>query len=297
MIKKTILVSSPASLRVRRKQLHINQQDNDPASLPIEDIGYLILDDPAIQITQPVLGELLGNQVAVIVTDKQHMPLGLFLNLAANSTQLETTYLQVEAPQPLRKRLWQQTIQAKLKNQAKVLEHIDQPSERLKKLTSQVKSGDSTHCESQGARYYWAHVFPDIAFKRERFGAPPNNLLNYGYAILRAIIARAITSSGLLPIFSLNHHNKYNDFPLADDLMEPYRPVVDHLVLQMMAEGDSCQSLTPEVKRKFLALPQLDVIVDKEHKPLMLAASRTTASLAACFKGERKHLVYPGLCL
>jgi CRISP-associated protein Cas1 len=166
----------------------------------------------------------------------------------------------------------------------------------LQNLTLKVKSGDSTNEEAKAAAYYWKRIFPEfLQFKRDRFGAAPNNLLNYGYAILRAIVARAITGSGLLPTLGIHHRNQYNAFCLADDIMEPYRPFVDRVVCDIVRSNGRFLEMTPTMKRMLLEIPTIDVHLEGKKSPLMVAVSRTTASLARCFEGEARKILYPEL--
>ena len=161
-------------------------------------------------------------------------------------------------------------------------------------MAQDVKSGDCDNYEAQGAVYYWRNIFPDQTdFVRDREGDPPNNLLNYGYAILRAVIARALVISGLLPIYGIHHHNRYNAYCLADDIMEPYRPFVDNLVIDIMKKHSDYSDLSKDIKQELLSIPVLDVIIEGKRSPLMIAASQTTASLAKCFYGEIRKISYP----
>jgi CRISPR-associated protein Cas1 len=225
------------------------------------------------------------------------MPVGLLLPLVGNSVQNERFTAQIEASLPLKKQLWQQTIQAKIENQAYVLKESRGTEVRnMLKWVDEVRSGDADNMEARAAVYYWANLFAN--FKRDREGEPPNNLLNYGYAILRAIVARALVASGLLPTLGIHHHNRYNAYCLADDIMEPYRPFVDKLVVEIVNVGAYCNTplpteLTKEMKTKLLQIPILDVMINNQRSPLMIAVGQTTASLAKCFLGESRKVVYP----
>lgn len=159
---------------------------------------------------------------------------------------------------------------------------------------SDVKSGDSDNFEARAAAYYWKNMFPSIPdFTRDRDGCPPNNLLNYGYAILRAVVARSLVSSGLLPTLGIHHHNRYNAYCLADDIMEPYRPYVDKLVIDLVDNGINITSITKEIKQSLLTIPVLDVFISGQRSPLMIAVGQTTASVYRCFSGESRKIVYP----
>jgi CRISPR-associated protein Cas1 len=218
------------------------------------------------------------------------------LNLAGNNLQSAKFKAQISAPQPLSKQLWQQTVKAKITNQALLLQRFGKEATNMMKWVTEVKSGDPENMEARAATYYWKNLFPEIpAFRREREGAPPNNLLNYTYAILRAVIARNLVGSGLLPTLGIHHRNQYNHYCLADDIMEPYRPFADALVCEIVRNGEDCSELTTSIKKQVLGLATVDVLFDDERSPLMNAAQRTTASLAKCFEGKAKKVLYPKL--
>ena len=258
--------------------------------VPIEDIGVVVLDHAQITKTHAVLQFLLEHNYAVITCDSNHPPVGLLLPLCVNSTQNERFRDQISASVPLQKQLWQQTIQAKIWNQALVLQRCRQSTvTNMHRWVNDVKSGDSDNLEARAAVYYWANLFDH--FKRDREGEPPNNLLNYGYAILRAIVARALVSSGLLPTLGIHHHNRYNAYCLADDIMEPYRPFVDELVYELYLEGVT--QLDKASKQRLLSIPVLDVIINGQRSPLMIAVGQTTASLYKCYSGELRKIAYP----
>lgn len=305
MIKRTLYFGNPAYLSVRLKQLVVSMPNapNDDSgggnvkSIPIEDIGVIVLDNKQISITHGVLTELLDNNVAIITCDNSHMPSGLMLPLSGNTTQSERFRHQIDASLPLKKQLWQQTIQAKIANQAAVLRaKRNAECGNMDAWVKQVKSGDADNLEARAAAYYWANLFGYIKdFRRDRDGVPPNNLLNYGYAILRAVIARSLVGSGLLPTLGIHHHNRYNAYCLADDIMEPYRPYVDKLVADMLENGVNYFTLNTDVKRQLLSIPVLDVVINDRRSPLMIAAGITTASLYKCFSGEIRKIAYPVL--
>ena len=266
-------------------------------TIPIEDIGVVILDHKQITVTSTVFYSLLDNNVAVITCDEKSMPSGLLLPLHANTLQSERFQNQLEASLPLRKQLWQQTVEAKIRNQAAVLKYsTGEDARNMLAWAGSVKSGDGDNMEARAAAFYWKTVFPQYdSFNRDRYGPSPNNLLNYGYAILRAIMARALVGSGLLPTFGIHHHNRYNAYCLADDIMEPYRPFVDKLVLDIINEGNPCPQLTREIKARLLGIPVLDVEIDGHRSPLIIAATTTTASLYKCFDGINRKLLFPEL--
>lgn len=238
--------------------------------------------------------KLLENNCAVITCDSRHLPVGLLLPLVGNTVQNERFRSQIDSSLPLRKQLWQQTIQAKIANQAAVLEYsTSRRHGNMLAWVSQVKSGDSDNVEARAATYYWKTIFPESPdFLRGQFEDDPNGLFNYGYAVLRAVVARSLVMSGLLPTLGIHHHNRYNAYCLADDIMEPYRPYVDRLVLDIIAE-DGTLSLTQSAKLRLLSIPVLDVEIDGHTSPLMVAVSTTTASLAKCFGGDLRKIVYP----
>lgn len=266
---------------------------------PIEDIGIVILDNKRITITQGLLEALLENNCAVITCDSHSMPVGLMLPLYGNSTQNERFREQLDSSLPLRKQLWQQTIKAKIDNQAAVLSLYTGVSTKvLERLSADVRSGDPENAEGRAAAYYWKNIFCNIPnlsdFTRDRNGMPPNNLLNYGYAILRAVVARALVSSGMLPTLGIHHHNRYNAYCLADDIMEPYRPYIDELVVSIIKEfGRADLQLSKEVKFRLLGIPTIDVVINGKRSPLMVAVTQTTASLYKCFTGELRRIAYP----
>lgn len=295
MIKRTLYFGNPAYLKTKNEQLIILFKDTeDEKQVPIEDIGVLILDHSQITITQPTLSKLLHNNTAVITCDETHHPVGLFLNLDGHTLQSQRFKAQTEASVPLKKQLWQQTVEAKILNQAKLLARERQENKLLLNLVKKVKSGDSDNCEAQAAHYYWKHIFPEfLGFKRFREGDPPNNLLNYGYAILRAVIARNLVGSGLLPTLGIFHRNQYNAYCLADDIMEPYRPYVDKVVCDIVRMNGNFLQMTPGMKQQLLGIPAMDVMLNLEKSPLMNAAQRTTASLVKCFEGKARKILYP----
>ncbi len=307
MIKKTLYFGNPAYLSLRDAQLviklpevvknatlpeHFKQKVE--ITKPIEDIGVLVLDNKQITITSGVLEALLENNCAVITCDSKSMPVGLMLPLYGNTTQNERFRHQLDASLPLKKQLWQQTIKIKIENQAAVLKKCTKEEIRCMKVwASEVKSGDSENMEARAAAYYWKNLFPIDGFTRERNGISPNNLLNYGYAILRAVVARGLVSSGLLPTLGIHHHNRYNAYCLADDIMEPYRPYIDELVYSIVESDMDYTELSKEIKGRLLTIPTLEVNISGKRSPLMVAVGQTTASLYKCFSGELRKISYP----
>ena len=295
MIKRTLYFGNPAYLKTKDEQLVFESTDTgEMITLPIEDIGVLILDHQQITITQAVIAKLLENNVAFITCDNRHHPTGLMLNLDGHTLQSQKFQAQLEASVPLKKQLWQQTVSAKIDNQATMLESVNIGAKNLRNWAMEVKSGDSEHHEATAAAFYWKNIFPIFpSFKREREGIPPNNLLNYGYAILRAVVARNIVASGLLPTFGIFHKNQYNAYCLADDIMEPYRPFVDKTVWNIVRMNGSFLEITPGMKKQLLNIPAMDVMINEEKSPLMVAVQKTTASLAKCFEGKQRKILYP----
>ena len=279
---------------VRNDTLPESFKRNSEVTKPIEDIGVVVLDHKQITITSGVLEALLENNCAIITCDSRSMPVGLMLPLCGNTTQNERFRDQLDASLPLVKQLWQQTIKAKIENQAAVLQECSGAETRCMKVwADDVKSGDSNNLEARAAAYYWKNLFPIKDFTRDREGIPPNNLLNYGYAVLRAIVARGLVVSGLLPTLGIHHHNRYNAYCLADDIMEPYRPYVDRLVYNMINQGVDYTELTKELKAQLLIIPTLETNIAGKRSPLMVAVGQTTASLYKCFSGELRKIFYP----
>lgn len=300
MIKRTLFFGNPAYLSLKNAQLVIRltdaqTQEEVTKTVPIEDIGVVVLEDRQITITNGALGALLQNNCAVVTCDEKRMPAGMLLPLEGHTVQSERFRLQIEASLPLRKQLWQQTVQAKIRNQASVLRRLSGVEAGcMMAWANDVKSGDSENLEGRAAAYYWKSVFPEMErFIRDREGDAPNNLLNYGYTIVRALVARALVASGLLPTFGIHHHNRYNAYCLADDIMEPYRPYVDELVIGILESGADCSELTTDLKRQLLGLPVKEVVIGGQRSPMMVAVTQTTASLVKCFSGELRKVVYP----
>ena len=295
MIKRTLYFGNPAYLKSANEQLVIEMHDSgESKSSPIEDIGLLILDHQQITITQALMAKLLANNTAVITCDHTHHPTGMWLSLDGHTLQSQKFQAQIEASAPLKKQLWQQTVMCKIENQAAMLQLQREENKLLLTYARDVKSGDSENHEAKAAAYYWKRIFPDfLEFKRERYGPPPNNLLNYGYAILRALVARGLVASGMLPTLGIHHRNQYNAYCLADDIMEPYRPFVDRIVCQIIRGNGKFLEMSPSMKKALLELPATDVKIEGQKSPLMNAVQRTTASLAKCFEGKSRKILYP----
>ncbi|WP_339895449.1 type II CRISPR-associated endonuclease Cas1 [uncultured Algibacter sp.] len=295
MIKRTLFFVNPAYLSTKNKQLVVNYPDDSTLTktVPIEDIGMLVLENQQITISNGLLAKLIQNKAAIISCDSYHLPISLLQPLVGHSEQTERIRYQLNASVPLQKNLWQQTISAKISNQACFMDIRDIPARKMHKWANEVKSGDTENHESRAAVYYWQHIFGIDDFKRGQHGDAPNNLLNYGYAILRGITARALVSSGMLPSVGIFHRNKYNAFCLADDIMEPYRVFVDVLVNDIVQSDEPYKELTTSLKTGLLQLPVMDVIIDGNKSPLMVAMSRTTNSLYECFTGISRKVLYP----
>jgi CRISPR-associated protein Cas1 len=271
-------------------------ETGETKTVPIEDIGLLILDHQQITITHTLIGKLLYYNVALITCNETHHPTGLMLNLDGNTLQSQKFKAQLETSVPLKKQLWQQTVMSKIQNQAGLLTKKKIECNYLKNLYKNVTSGDAGNSEAKAATFYWKRIFPLVPnFRRDRYGIPPNNFLNYGYAILRAVVARNIVGSGMLPTLGIHHRNQYNAYCLADDIMEPYRPFVDMLVCEMIKPDEPAFELIPAMKKQLLTIPAMDVWIDKQKSPLMNAVQRTTASLSRCFEGETRKILYPVL--
>lgn len=309
MIKKTLFFSHPAILSLRNGQLMIRFLEIEKGNVvetikqkayiskPIEDIGMVVLEHRQITITTGLLSALMENNCAVVGCDERGMPSGLFMPLDGNTVQTERFRYQIDASLPLKKQLWQQTIKMKIANQTSVLEKcVGCEVGCMKAWIDKVKSGDAENLEARAAVYYWKNLFPQFPnFVRSREGTPPNNLLNYGYAILRAVVARALVSSGLLPALGIHHRNRYNAYCLADDIMEPFRPFVDELVVDIMARYEDISDLDTQLKAELLTIPTLDVVIEGKKSPLMVGISQTTASLYKCFAGQSRKISYPVL--
>jgi len=298
MIKKTLFFENPCYLSKKNNQLIVNfpDKEKDTRSIPIEDIGMIIAESHRITFTNSLIAALMENNAAIVSCDSFHMPYGLMLPMASHHAFTEKMYAQLESSEPLRKNMWQQTIIAKIKNQETVLYNSGVNTENMKYWASQVKSGDPDNYEARAAAYYWDNIFGEqSSFKRHRYGKYPNNLLNYGYAILRAIVARSLVGSGLFTALGIHHKNKYNPYCLADDIMEPYRPFVDIIVLQIMQQYGETEELTTELKAKLLSVATVDIIIEKQKSPLMVGVQRTTASVRKCFDGDLRKIIYPEL--
>lgn len=293
MVKRTLYFSNPCRLSLKNGQLVVeNHATGEVRTVPVEDIGVVLIENQMVSVSIPVMNALVDNNCAVILCNSRHMPSSMLMNLDSNSVQAETYRLQMDASLPLKKNLWKQVIEAKIRNQANLLTELGKDGNRLKPYYSNVKSGDSDNREGIAAKLYWDELF-DGSFIRSREGADPNAMLNYGYAILRAGMAKSIMGSGLFPAFSLFHKSRYNAFPLADDLMEPYRPYVDQIVYSLFSEGIT--SLDTQSKQTLLRILFIDTRFKEVTRPLEVGLTMTTASLVKCLRGEQKTLSFPVL--
>ena len=292
MIKQTLMFTTPASLSMKNQQLVITRKETEEVvTRPIEDIGFVVVANQMVKMTVPLLNALAGNNVSVIFCDDKQMPKSMLMTLEGNTTLQESYRYQMDASEPTKKRLWKQLVESKVKNQAALLNSVGQDGDALKPYYMNVKSGDSDNREGAAARIYWSMLF-EKSFRREREGEQPNAMLNYGYAILRAATARALVGSGLYPAFGIFHRNRYNAFPLADDVMEPYRPFLDEIAYRLYMDG-AAEEMTNYVKSELLKVLFADVKMGKIKRPLEVALSMTTASLLRVFKGEETQLVLP----
>lgn len=303
MIKRTIEISRrPAHVHTRLGQLCIDPHPDPvappeelaPASVPCEDIGMVLVDHPRTTYSHSALAALIEHGALLIVCGRKHLPAGLLLPLPEHGQVAWRLQEQIALGKPLRKRLWKQLIVAKIRAQAANLPDDAPARERLRKLAREVRSGDPANVEAQAARIYWSRwLGDDDAFRRRPQGEDiANSLLNYGYALVRAALARALVAAGLLPALGLHHANRANAFALADDLIEPLRPLVDHRVRTLLQAGCDGE-LDQPTKARLLDLLTVTVSCDKSTGPLMVALHRYAASLAACLAGQADRLLIP----
>ena len=294
MIKRTLYFGNAAWLRCQNKQLVVEYKERENKSAPMEDIGLVIIDHPQVGITQGAANALLENKAAVLWCDQKHLPHGLLLPMYGHHAHTQKIRTQLEASAPLKKRLWQQCIQFKIRNQAAVLERFGFEVQNMRHWADKTGSGDPKNCEAKAAAYYWRCLLDKYdGITRGRFEGPPNHLLNYGYAVLRALIARCLVISGCLPALGIHHRNKYNPFCLADDMMEAYRPIVDQYIFEHLGDLAPQPDLTKDDKIMLLKIPVLDVDMGGTVRPLAVAAQHTSASLMQCFEGEKRKLALP----
>lgn len=284
---------APARLRVRLAQLIVQRQDLPEVSMPLADLAVMIVAHPQVTFTQAVLSGLALAGGVFVTCDGRNLPVGMLLPLAAHHTQAERFAAQAGAPLPIRKRLWQQIVRAKIKAQAALLTELHGTDHGVAVLAGRVRSGDPSNVEARAARRYWPNVFADLDFRRHRENEDQNILLNYGYAVLRAIVARAICAAGLHPSLGIHHHNRYNAFCLADDLMEPFRPAVDRAVAEYMGAHDEPYKLEAAAKQHIIGELTGRYMVDGEQRTLFDTAGRVASSLADVFLGNAEELELP----
>jgi CRISPR-associated protein Cas1 len=296
MIKKIIEISQAKThIAIRYGQLVVNQDKKEISSIPCEDIGVLLVDHSGVTYTHSVFTELLRCGAAVVLCGGNHQPNGMLLPLESNTLQAERFAQQIEVKEPVKKKLWQQIVRAKIKHQAKIVGRDSDVYKSLMALREQVRSGDPDNIEAQASRKYWPVYISTIDFKRDIDGPPPNNLLNYGYMVMRAAVARALCSAGLLPCLGIHHHNRYNAFCLADDVMEPFRGFVETKAKEIVQGGEDCTELTQTIKARLLEVLYQEVTIGETSGPLMVGLHRTAASLQRCFAGEQKEIELPEL--
>ena len=293
MVKRTLFFSHAVCLSVRHKQLVIFSKETQEETLvPIEDIGFVIVENALVTLTIPLINELTDNNCALIFCNEKHLPFSMTMPLDCNETQSQLFSAQINAKLPVKKKCWKQIVEYKIKNQGLVLKKYDLDFTKLVDFSKCVKSGDPTNMESQAAKFYWDNLFGKN-WCRDRFGDFPNNYLNYGYAILRAATARALVGSGLLPTLGIHHHNKYNAYCLADDLMEPYRPFIDDEVVEYISTNPDEKELGLEFKKRILKVLARDVKMENLTRPMMVALSMTSSSLADALSNESEKLKLP----
>lgn len=294
MIKRTLVFSNPMYLSLKNRQLVLAYKDtpDETTTVPIEDIGTVVIEHQQVSITMPLLNALSANNTQVVFCNEKGMPSAMLMNLEGNNTQGETLRNQMACGEVLKKQLWKQIVEAKIRNQAALLDKVGQNGNILKPLYSNVKSGDADNREGIAARLYFQQLY-GTDFIRDRAAPGTNALLNYGYTILRAAVSRALVSSGLFPAIGIFHHNRSNAFPLADDMMEPYRPFVDEVVYDLVMQGKT--ELTKEVKADLIMILYADTCFEKSTRPLSIGLSMTTASLAKCYAKEENKLSLPAL--
>lgn len=292
MLKRSLVFTSPVMLSLKNSQLVATYKDMPDVikTVPIEDIGTVLIESQMTSITMPLINALADSNVCCIICNRKDMPNVMLQPFDSNNTQCETLHNQIAIGNVLKKQLWKQIIEAKIRNQSLLLCKLGKNGDLLKPHYCNVKSGDSDNREGQAAKLYWSELFGNN-FVRDRDSDGVNSLLNYGYSILRAATARAIVSSGLYPGLGLFHHNRSNAFPLADDLMEPYRPYVDEIVYSLFQEGNS--SLTKSTKIDLIHILYCDAEFGTVTRPLSVGLSFTTASLVRCLNKDASVIDFP----
>lgn len=296
MLYRSIYIGNPAYLKLKDKQLKVTNPETkeEKGSIPIEDIGLLMLDHYQITLSNQLIQELMKNNVILISCDERHLPLAGMLPFSGNTLFSERVKTQIEVSEPLKKQLWKQTVECKIQNQLKVLEQLGKYAYPMYEYLKEVKSGDTTNMEGIAAQHYWKYLI-DNDFLRDRFGDYPNPFFNFGYGVLLSIIARALVDTGLLLVLGIFHRNKYNPYCLASDIMEPYRPIADLLVMKWLQLHPEKQSLDKESKTFLLQIATQDVNIEKLVRPLIVGVKMTASSLLKCYTGEKRQISYPEL--
>ena len=296
MVTRSIYIGSPAYLKLKDEQMYIMEPSSNEmkGKVSVEDLGLLMLDHFQITISHQLIQKMMGNNVVVVSCDAHHLPHGIMLPLYGHTEHSDRIKDQLQASEPLKKQLWKQTVECKIENQKEVLRRLGNYYEPMMNYQNNVKSGDSTNMEGIAAQHYWKYLI-SLDFLRQRFGESPNQFFNFGYAVLRSIVARSIVETGLLPVLGIFHKNKYNPYCLADDLMEPYRPFVDWLVMDWLTKNPEIEELTKEFKAHLLQVATKDVWIDGKKRPLLVAVKTTASSLYKCYKGEKRLISYPEL--
>ena len=296
MIKRTLVFTTSGRLRLHLRQLVWEGEDGRSSHVPIEDIGFVILESPLITVSTALLRELCMSNAAVVICDASHMPGSYLLPVAGHTMCQKVMGMQIALSAVKKDILWAQTVKRKIFNQGCVAKKYNLLLGRdLVKWSKEVRRGDPGNLEAQAARAYFTIFTMDemCPFHRSPTGPMPNPALNYGYAILRAAVARALVSAGLNCMMGIHHHNQYDPYCLADDIMEPYRPFVDMLVLENYGIFEKSYELTPEMKRVLLGLLVMDVEIGKMKRPLMNALTLTAASIARVISGSDEEIEYP----
>ena len=283
MAKQTLIFESPKELSLKGGMMVIIDRETEETTFrSMEDIQMVMIDNHSVRITVPLITKMTNLNIGVVFCDEKHMPVSMLMDMESNSLQSKRFRCQLTASKPLNKQIWKQIVEAKIRNQSLLLEKLELGKTLLANYYNNVKSGDSTNREGTAARVYWTKLMGK-GFIRDRYGMPPNQLLNYGYAVLRSMIARHLMNAGLLPTVGVFHHNCYDAFPLADDVMEPYRPYIDFRVKKMMDMGliDVCR----ESKKRILETFYEDIPVN--------AMALSASTLAGVYEGVGKVVVFP----
>jgi len=305
VIKRTLEISrEPAHLSVRHEQLVLKRDGQVVGSVPCEDIGVVMVDHPQTTYTHSALVTLAEADAAVVICGRNHLPVAMLLPLADHSQVVWRLRDQLNVSVPLTKQLWKQVVVAKVRAQAENISAERPGHRKLLALAREVRSGDPKNVEAHAAKVYWANWLwtaddEEISveqFRRDTDGTGLNGFLNYGYAILRAAVARAIVAAGLSPSLGIHHCNRSNAFCLADDLMEPFRPLVDDRVREMHRQGFE-EDLNQPAKAELLGVLTHPMQLGDQTGPLMVMLHRMIASLVRCYAGEQKQLEIPTPCL